>query len=1585
QFDPAFFGISGREATAMDPQQRLLLEVTEEALEDAGLPPGRLPGSRTGVFVGVLSSSYQALIGDQLEKLDGYLGTGNAASVAAGRISYAFGLMGPCIALDTACSSSLVAVHLASQSLRSGECDVALAGGSTLVLSPALHVEFSRLRGLSDDGRCRSFDSDADGVAWSEGCGVLVLKRLRDAVKDGDRVLAVVRGSAVNQDGRSNGLTAPNGPAQQAVIRAALSAAGVSPAEVDYVEAHGTGTPLGDPIEVQALAAVMGEGRASDRPLLVGSVKSNFGHTQAAAGAAGLIKAVLALQHERLPASLHFRRGNPYVAWEKMPVSVVSEPVDWPRGERQRVVGVSAFAISGTNAHVVLSDLPLTAPTEAQPPARPRHLLALSGHTPRALQQRCAQLADHIEAHPELAIEDIVWSANTGKPHRENRAAIHATQREQMVSLLRAEGPQHGRAASPPRATLLLPAAAAEDASSALQCHPAFASAWQQADTALSLHLPPAERALPSIAPHATAFVLGWALAALWRTWGTTWDAFTGAGVGELAAAAAAGVCTLDEAARLAGQGLALRARHAPNGSPNTAVIAHITDRYRSICGSVDFQAPRVPLVDIRSGQMINEEAANPEYWVQRLRTSTEQNPTAVQLLDVDIIVVAGFAAATESDPRLLASLHSGTDAWAALCDALGGLYVAGAHIDWTAFDAPWARLRVPLPRWPWQHERYWLDVTPSRPAAPLSEHPPLAGQPLWLPDGAIRRIVHLSQQHMPWLEDHVVHGRIVVPAALHLSVALAVSAEICGAGPITLSDVTFLSPLVLEEGQNTELHVEVEQGEGDQHRFRLLTAEQPPGPGVAWRTHVTGTFSAGEGVTVQGVPSTEGTPRDIAELYARLDEMRIQWGPQWRKLGTATSWAGGGQVTIEAPGDQPGPIHPVILDNGFAVGLVPALGRSQDANDTHLPFAVQELHWSGQPLCSASRCALLSQRGSALDEETVEADLAWWDAAGTAVVSITGLISKRAPLAAFLQTSEQDRRDLLEIAWHPVEPGRHEDGQWLVLSSSPAQAAQLADALGGEARDLDADIGAATHIVAMFPDGGADTTAAAAAAASLLRVALRLLEKTPTPSLWLVTDGAMPVLPGEEQSPGLAALWGLGRTLHRELPAANIRLLDGPIGSPQAMAAALQAPGDEEQLAVRATGRFAPRLVAAPRSTPQTWAGEGTVLITGGQGSLGLHIAQWLVKLHGVTDLLLLGRSPPRPDAQRAIQALTEAGARVVTACADVTDRASLAEALSAAPSPIRGVVHAAGVSGDGLASQLDQDRLHQVIAPKLDGARHLSGLLDGAALRFFVSLSSAAATVGGLGQGAYAAANAALEAQMGLLAAAGVSATAIAFGPWAGGGMTAALSAADMARFARQGSVPFTPARGLAALAAAGQDSPLVVAMHLDRKALQRSFQGQPLPSIWRALLASSSKTVGPSLAKLLEGVRPQDLFEITKRALFSAIADVLGLRDTNTLSGDQPLQDLGMDSLTALEIRNRLSALAGQDLPSTLVFDYPTPDRLAGYLLELIRPTVLEETRSAQEQQEEAITAEVDAMSREELEAVLEAELAELETEL
>lgn len=570
QFDPALFGISPREATAIDPQQRLVLEVAWEALETAGYAPDRLSGSATGVFVGITASDYGQMLRHATTPSDIYMATGNALNAAAGRVAFTLGLQGPCMAVDTACSSSLVATHLACQSLRNGESNLALAAGVNVILLPDMFVLYTKWGMMAPDGRCKTFDAGADGFVRGEGCGVVVLKRLADAIADGDNILAVIRGSAVNQDGRSSGLTVPNGLAQQSLLRRALDAADVRPGEVDYIEAHGTGTSLGDPIEAEALGEVFGEGRPADRPLLIGSVKSNVGHLESASGVAGLIKLVLALKHGAIPASLHFSKPSPRIPWDRLPLEVPTRLTPWPARSRARIGGVSSFGFSGTNAHLVLEQAPESTRTVAAID-RPAHVLTLSAKTDDALRALAARYADGIDR--EASLPDVCFTANTGRARFACRAAIVAESSTQLDDSLKGiaagnSGPGiHLNQVQPgPRAKVAFlftgqgsqyPAMGRE----LYERQPAFRKTIDRCNEILS---PLLDRPLLSVLYGAdeamiddtrytqpALFALEYALAELWRSWGVEPDAVLGHSVGEYAAACVAGVFSLEDGLKL--------------------------------------------------------------------------------------------------------------------------------------------------------------------------------------------------------------------------------------------------------------------------------------------------------------------------------------------------------------------------------------------------------------------------------------------------------------------------------------------------------------------------------------------------------------------------------------------------------------------------------------------------------------------------------------------------------------------------------------------------------------------------------------------------------------------------------------------------------------------------------------------------------------------------------------------------------------------------------------------------------------------------------------------------------------------------
>lgn len=694
QFDPRFFGIAPAEAAGMDPQQRLLLETTWESLEHAGIAPFSLAETATGVFVGICNADYgQLALGMSREAITPYSASGLSHAVAAGRISYVLGLQGPCLAVDTSCSASLVAVHLACQSLRLGECETALAGGINLVLNPDVTIALSQSKMMAPDGRCKAFSNDANGFVRGEGCGMVVLKRLPDALRDHNRILAVIRGSATNQDGRSSGLTAPNGPSQEAVVAAALADAGLRPADIDAIEAHGTGTSLGDPIEAGALNAVFA-GRSE--PLWLGSVKTNVGHLESAAGIAGLIKLALSVEQGKIPASLHLATPNHRIEWDRLPLTVPRKLETWPRRGKTRVGGVSSFGFSGTNAHVIVEEAPRTAPSPADDGRA--FLFPLSARTPKALQSIAGRLHRHLADHPSLALADIARTLTAGRSHFEFRAAVIASSRGELLEHLRrieddrkAGGIETGRSAAHAlKVSFLIPGEEipAHAGRELYERSPIFRQAIERCaeilrdefDPPLLSVLYPAQdsssdagNTISSASLNAAQFALGYALAELWRACGIEPAAVLSWGVGEYVAAHIAGVFSLEDALRLA-----IGATERPSSGPDA--------------GSPRASEPHIPLV--RS-------------------TDAAASESQEMILVLGANADWGHFSPAKGGPtfgkRLLSLSDAGADARQFL-HAAASLYVLGCTLDLSAFDREPANT-VSLPTYPFERERYWLDL----------------------------------------------------------------------------------------------------------------------------------------------------------------------------------------------------------------------------------------------------------------------------------------------------------------------------------------------------------------------------------------------------------------------------------------------------------------------------------------------------------------------------------------------------------------------------------------------------------------------------------------------------------------------------------------------------------------------------------------------------------------------------------------------------------------------------------------------------------------------------------------------------------
>ncbi|MDA3647922.1 acyltransferase domain-containing protein [Saccharopolyspora indica] len=1538
-FDSGFFGIGPREALAMDPQQRLMLEVSWEALERAGIDPQSLRGSRTGVFAGMVSSDYASRLRSIPPELAGYLGNGSAASVLSGRVAYALGLEGPTMTVDTACSSSLVSIHLAAQALRGGECSLALAGGVTIMSTPAAFIEFSRQRGLAADGRCKAFAAAADGTAWGEGIGIVVLERLSDARRNGHQVLAVLRGSAVNQDGASNGLTAPNGPSQQRVIRQALASAGLRPSDVDAVEAHGTGTSLGDPIEAQALLATYGQDR--ERPLLLGSLKSNIGHTLGAAGVGGVIKTVQAMRRGVLPKTLHVDEPTGHVDWSAGEVRLLTEPEPWPDTGRPRRAGVSSFGVSGTNAHLVLEQA-VEEPDDSRPDATVSAWV-LSGKSPEALRDQASRLLSHVESAPGLPIADVGHTLATGRSAFAHRAAVVGS-RDELTSGLRAiaDSPPQEAAAAPGRVGVLFSGQGSQRLGMGRALHqefPVFATAFDDAcdllDEHLAGHLPhgvrevihaaegsPAAALLDQTAYAQTGlFAFEVAMYRLLEHWGVRADLVLGHSVGELAAAHVAGVLDLDDAAAL----VAARARlmqELPAGGAMVSLRATEQDVRRVLTDEVSIAAVNGPRSTVISGpeDAVSAVAARFEK-AKRLPVSHAFHSALVEPM------LAEFAEVAARLTYRAAAVPVVSNVTGEVCDDIATPEYWGRHVRAAVRFADGVHAL---------HEkgvRHFVEVGPDAVLTAMAQEcvpgsciatsrrnrPETTGvldavARLHVDGGEVdwqrvfetwrpRRAdlpTYAFQHQRYWLDD-AADG-----AEAHEVVSLAGGEDVLLTGHLRNASDTDLVELVLRAGERIGCD-----------RIGELTVEVP---------------LAGADVDVQ-VLVRSGT----ATCYASSD------GDSWTRHATATLLAAGAASAglLEWPPAEAEEVEPGVWQRGDEICAEIALDadRSTDGVGIHPELLAAALRltgddrrpvaWSGVTLHAAGATSVRARLTTA-GADVVSVLLA--DDTGAPVLSVESVqLGDVQP--------EPGRHAVLCLEWNS-RPG----------DAAPADIAVLGDDRSGVAKALaDADIpvrvAAGLSELDEVPEavlvpcgpwaGEVPTAIRTATAAAVDRLRAWVSESRFARSrLVFVTRGSELVA---------APLWALLRSAQLEHPDRfQIVHLDGDV--PGDLLAAAVGSG-EPQVAVRAGEIQVPRLARTTVTEPDQalFPTSGTVLITGGSGGLAPAVARHLLDRHGVTDVVLLSRRGGRDGA----------GIRHV-AC-DVADRAALAAVLADIPE-LAAVVHLACAVEDGLLDSLTPDRLDHVLRPKVDGALNLHELTADRDLAAFVLFSSAGAVVGSPGQANYCAANGFLDALARHRRTIGLPATSLAWAPWlAADGISGRLADKDRARLSRGGAVAWETDEALRVLdACISSGRPDLVPMRVDNAVLREQARTGALPPVLSDLVRArrSARTAErssdePALAQRLAAMSEEERAETLLELVRTHAAGVLGHQSAAEVDARAAFLEQGFDSLSAMELRNRLATALDVALPATVVFDFSTPAALAEHLASR---TATEESGSA-----------------------------------
>jgi acyl transferase domain-containing protein len=1490
RFDPLFFGISPREAASMDPQQRLLLEVAWETLENAGQSPEKLSGTKTGVFVGACSSDHLRRISDlDAGQLDMYLATGASHSIIPGRVSYFLGLHGPSICFDTACSSSLVAVHIACLSLRVKECRAALAGGVNLMLAPDSTIMFSRSGLLAKDGRSKTFDAAADGYARGEGCGMVLLKRLSDALADGDRIMAVIRGSAVNQDGRSGGITAPNGLAQQAVIREALAAARIAPHEVDYVETHGTGTSLGDPIEVGALSAVYGDGRPKSDPLYIGSVKTNIGHTEGAAGIAGLMKLVLSLQARQIPPHLNLKTPNPYIQWDEIPVEVPTQLQTWPERTTARIAAVSSFGFSGTNAHIVVAEYsePTKADTKA---ARTHDVLTLSAKTGGALQESIVRYAHHLGDHPELSLGDVCHTANAGRSHFEHRLSVVAASSEQLREKLTAcaEGQDpvgvfqgHADLIHRPEVVFLFTGQGGQYLNMGrafYESEPIFRNVVDRCDELLKPHLPRSLRSVMYPSPgeatpldeteytHVAMFAIQYGLAQLWRSWGVEPGIVLGHSVGEIVAATVAGMISMEDglmimrergrlmsslprigvmASLMAGEAEVVKALEpyrdrvsiaALNG-PESTVISGERTAVQEVLRTLEAQGVKTRLLKVSNS--FHSPLVEPvlEEFEQAAARAVYKEPKIPQFSSMRLNWVSGDQLLDASywryNLRNTVRFH----------DAIGAVYEQGYRV--------------------------FLEIGPSPILVPMGAQCVPPGDSVWLPS---------LRQDRDWeqiMED---------AATLYI------------------------------KGVNIDW-----SGFNRSHPARKVILPTNPWQRDRYSLDSPAPPSGSDRTLDVSLPAGEESLQTAAQKGASL---RAEW--------SASEQDGFGVVRLIDEHNN------VIVEIASPQNLTSSQ-KNKEEKETRFEEWLYGVQWEPQPPGETRASA-----HSPAKKWLIFADSQGFGASLASLLKSNGhrcVLAMASSLGAdsdpSIFTADPSRPEEVQLLYRRIceAHGSSWDGIIHLWSlDSPANDHLTIDAL----RDAQSrNCGSVLQLIQSLKDA----------------------TSIKAPRMWVVTRGVQPVGSQPEPVVAQAPLRGLCRVVSMEHPELRCVGVDlDPLDDEQNAAFVyreLFITDDEDQVALRQGIRHVARLrhirlEPAPVPIATVYNPDGTYLITGGFGDLGMYVAQSMARA-GARHLILMGRHGASPSADEKLKRMREAGVEVIPFQGDVARRedvAALLTQIDGSLPPLQGIMHAAGVWEGGVILQQDWERFAGVLAPKVQGAWNLHDLTRSMPLDFFVCFSSGASVLGAAGLGDYAAANAFLDALAHYRQAIGLKAASINWGPWADLGMVRSVTDLDASRWSEHGMSMIPPALALKALEEViRQGTVQVSVLPMNWIQLQSAIPSLGYSPFLKELVAVAPEkgeraavgkdTLSPELLRAMD---PVQRHQTLTNKLQAEAARVLRLPPAE-LDVTRPLNQFGLDSLMALELKNRIQSQWRIIVPLVSILSGPPVTGLVSTLERLV----------------------------------------------
>ena len=1761
-FDASFFGYSRREAKEMDPQQRIFLECAWEVIESSGYNPLTYDGS-IGVYAGsgmptYLLSNLHSQMAIDTRSFEQMLA--NDKDYLATRTAYKLNLTGPAITLQTACSTSLVAVHMACQSLLNGECDMALAGGISVLIPQEAGYLYQEGMILSPDGHCRAFDAKGKGTVFGNGVGIVLLKALEDAIEDGDRIQAVIKGSAINNDGSLKlGYTAPSVEGQTAVISEAQDVAGVDPETIAYIEAHGTGTELGDPIEIEALTKAFSKQTQKKQFCAVGSLKTNMGHLNTAAGIAGLMKTVLALQHKLIPPSLHFEQPNPQIDFANSPFFVNTTLSEWKSNGTPRRAGVSSFGVGGTNAHVILEEAPcrggfvtrpdglITRPEETV--ERPLHLLTLSAKTEKALEQSVSRYQQYLETHPELELADICYTASIGRVHFEHRLAVVAANQQELVEKLthrnngeEVAGLSCGQTSNGlPKIAFLFTGQGSQYVDMGRQLYEeseVFREAIDECDELLrsQLEKPLLDVIYPENAEESNAellnqtaytqpvlFALEYALAQLWQSWGIEPDIVMGHSVGEYVAATIAGIFSLEDGLKLiaargklmqqlpdGGEMVAVMASEkkvreliaiykenagsqqsvvdiaAINGPKSTVIsgvataIREITSKLESegiktkklqvshafhsplmvpmlpdfevVANQLTYHPPKIPIISNVTGEKADHTIAESDYWLEHVCRPVKfaQSMETLEKMGYRVfleigpkptLLGMGHKCLPETEATWLPSLRPRVDEWEQMLSSLGQLYVRGASVDWSAFNQDLSCCRVPLPTYPFQRERCWLEnskpelaqraIASSTSEFFYSPALPLIGQRLPLPyTQQIRFQTRLTPEFPSYVKDHRYYGKIVVAGASHIVMGLLAGQALLQSDACVIEKIEFLQILGVDEigdkaaqyRHNRTIQLLLDPEGDKQYSYQLISclAGTEQDPSGSWTLHAT--------AKVREVKQSEltGDRRviDIAAVQQRcarvldsngyyseiLDPLQGEFilGPtfQW----TEAAWLGEneGLIQLKIPANNPQMLeflpHPGMIDAGLIlVGILvlPHQGISPTKRGQYAFAGAKSFKFFEKidPSESLWYYTSLDELNGSVGSE-LQGNSYLLSSTGKVLAEFTGVTFRKLSQKLLLKSFGLDLSQwYYQLQWQPldlapvetkIEPKTYllfttEWGNQLytALTSQghrcivvyPAKAYKKIDDLHYELNPTKpafrklfqalANSNDATSLAGIIHLWGLGTDAEELSKAQELTCAilLHLVQKIGSslgnkiPPLWSIARGAQAIENTAITQPQQALLWGLGRVISMEHPELNCRCIDlDPVASEeqafQDLVAELLSGDHENQIGYRQGKRYVARLAKASLQTHTELviSPESSYLITGGLGALGLEVARWLVE-HGARHLVLVGRCKPSPTATECLQKLEQVGAEISVLLGDVAkqkDVAKIFQEIQTCLPTLKGLIHAAGALDDGLLKQMSWERFTNVTASKVKGTWNLHKATKELPLDFFVCFSSMSSLLGPPGQGSYAATNAFMDAIASHRRSIGLPGLSINWGAWAKDGMAARLGGQHQRRWETQGIQKIQLEQGLHALEEALTSTEAQLAVFpVDWQPLLAQYNATGIPPILREIanqfeVLESERLAGPKLGEFLEQLKisttPQRQQLLTDY-LIGIVAKVLGLTKNDLPDPEEGFFNLGMDSLVALDLSQKIQADLGISLTSTATFEYPNIQELAIYLEEIV----------------------------------------------